>query len=226
MSELFLVRHAQASFGTDDYDRLSPLGHRQSKWLGEYFRSRNIEFDQVICGAMVRHRETFEGIAYGMGLSAGHFHTFPQWNEFEFEGLVAAYLSTRPHEQPAEDAARNEWFLILRKALKAWSEDRLEGDLPESWADFERRIVEGLSKATGLQESGGKVLVVSSGGPISMAIRQILSAPASTMIKINLQTRNSSFSHFFFNQRTIELSGFNHVPHLDHPDRSDAVTYF
>ena len=28
MAELYLVRHAQASFGTDDYDRLSELGHR------------------------------------------------------------------------------------------------------------------------------------------------------------------------------------------------------
>ena len=36
MAELYLVRHAQASFGTDDYDRLSQLGHRQSRWLGEY----------------------------------------------------------------------------------------------------------------------------------------------------------------------------------------------
>jgi len=26
MGTIYLVRHAQASFGTDDYDRLSPLG--------------------------------------------------------------------------------------------------------------------------------------------------------------------------------------------------------
>lgn len=226
MSELFLVRHAQASFGTDDYDRLSPLGHQQAKWLGEYFKSRNIQFDQVICGAMVRHRETFEGIASGMGVNPAPFETLPHWNEFEFEGLVTAYLSTRPYEQPAEDAPRDEWFLILRKALLAWSEDQIAGDLPESWADFENRIGEGMLKATASHQGSGKVLVVSSGGPVSMAIRQILSAPASTMIKINLQTRNSSFSHFFFNQRTIELSGFNHVPHLDHADRDDAVTYY
>ena len=35
MSELILVRHAQASFGEDDYDRLSVLGHQQARWLGE-----------------------------------------------------------------------------------------------------------------------------------------------------------------------------------------------
>ena len=43
-----MVRHAQASFGTDDYDRLSELGHRQAGWLGEYFRYRGLTFDQVV----------------------------------------------------------------------------------------------------------------------------------------------------------------------------------
>ncbi len=31
MSELYLVRHAQASFGAANYDQLSDLGHQQSR---------------------------------------------------------------------------------------------------------------------------------------------------------------------------------------------------
>jgi broad specificity phosphatase PhoE len=65
MAELYLVRHAQAAFGTDDYDRLTDLGHRQSKWLGEYFRDRNVAFDRILTGSLRRHRETLEGIAAG-----------------------------------------------------------------------------------------------------------------------------------------------------------------
>ena len=38
MGTLYLVRHGQASFGADDYDNLSPLGHQQSQRLGVYFR--------------------------------------------------------------------------------------------------------------------------------------------------------------------------------------------
>ena len=38
MSELHLVRHAQASFGSDNYDQLSDLGHRQSRLLGGHFK--------------------------------------------------------------------------------------------------------------------------------------------------------------------------------------------
>ena len=48
MAELFLVRHAQAAFGTDDYDRLTELGHRQARWLGTYFRERDLHFDRVV----------------------------------------------------------------------------------------------------------------------------------------------------------------------------------
>ena len=32
MSELHLVRHAQASFGSTNYDQLSDLGHQQSRF--------------------------------------------------------------------------------------------------------------------------------------------------------------------------------------------------
>ena len=46
------------------------------------------------------------------------------------------------------------------------------------------------------------------------------------MIQMNLQTRNSSFSHLYFNHDSMQLAGFNHVPHLDHPERSSAVTYY
>ena len=38
MAELMVVRHAQASFGTDNYDKLSELGHRQSAVLGAYLK--------------------------------------------------------------------------------------------------------------------------------------------------------------------------------------------
>ncbi|HEX5612745.1 MAG TPA: phosphoglycerate mutase family protein, partial [Burkholderiales bacterium] len=48
MAELYLVRHAQASFGTEDYDRLSELGRRQARWLGEYFAERGMRFDRVV----------------------------------------------------------------------------------------------------------------------------------------------------------------------------------
>ena len=58
MAELYLIRHAQASFGMSDYDRLSPLGCRQAGALGEYFRDCAIHFDAVYSGELERQRRT------------------------------------------------------------------------------------------------------------------------------------------------------------------------
>ena len=38
MGQLAPRRHGVASFGSDDYDRLSDLGRRQRPRLGEFFR--------------------------------------------------------------------------------------------------------------------------------------------------------------------------------------------
>jgi broad specificity phosphatase PhoE len=226
MSELFLVRHAQASFGTDDYDRLSDLGHRQANWLGEHFRQRELEFDRVICGDMVRHRETASGILLGMGRESAEFETDPAWNEFDFQAIVSAYLEEHREEMPAPGASLATFSRILRAALLAWAEDRLRAALPERWEHFDNRVRAGLSGLTGKTEDGSRILLISSGGAISTALRQVLDAPPRTMVHMNLQLRNSSVSHLFFNSKNIHFSGFNHVPHLDRPDRAGAVTYY
>ena len=226
MAELYLVRHAQASFGADDYDRLSELGHQQSHWLGEYFRYRQLQFDHVICGDMVRHRETLEGISAGLGSAEPAYRVHPQWNEFDFESLIEAYLEKFPQRQPKPGASSRDFTRLLRSTLQAWADGQLLKGIPESWMEFEQRIGEAMSLTTRIAQSGGKILVISSGGAIAMALRQVLEASAKSMIQMNLQTRNSSISHLFFNQKSTQLSGFNHIPHLDHPERSHARSYF
>ncbi|MFL2791062.1 MAG: histidine phosphatase family protein [Paracoccaceae bacterium] len=62
MSEIIFVRHGQASFGEEDYDKLSQNGHRQAYLLGLKFKDLDFEFDKIICGGMVRHRENIRGI--------------------------------------------------------------------------------------------------------------------------------------------------------------------
>ena len=66
MGTLYLVRHGQASFGADDYDVLSPLGHQQAVRLGEYFKTKGITFDAAMTGTLQRQISTFVGICQGM----------------------------------------------------------------------------------------------------------------------------------------------------------------
>ena len=226
MSELLLVRHAQASYGTDDYDRLSELGHRQAQWLGEYFKDRRLSFDRIVCGRMVRHRETAAGIFRGMDFEPDNVESDPCWNEFDFETLTRAYLDQYPDKAPPPGAPVGSFTRLLRNSIEAWAEDRISSPLPERWADFEDRVRKGLRTLAAVSGERQRLLVVSSGGAISMALRHVLQAPASAMVQMNLQMRNSSVNHLYFNAHSMHFAGFNHTPHLDDPARAESLTYY
>ena len=58
MGDLYLIRHAQASFGKPDYDELSELGFHQARLLADFFERTGRTFDALYCGEMKRHRDT------------------------------------------------------------------------------------------------------------------------------------------------------------------------
>ena len=226
MSELYLVRHGQASFGAANYDQLSPLGFEQSRLLGQYFRERGIIFDRVICGGMQRHQQTLTAIGEGMGTLPCESEQDLGWNEFQFQQLAAAYLALNPHMQPAPDAPKRVFFEILKQSLLAWSRGQLaEQALDESWAAFEARVSASLNHIQA-QPGKAKVLIISSGGAISMALRHILRADAETMIALNLQTANTSVSRCHFNPQGFSLHSFNHLPHLHELEKSQHISFF
>jgi broad specificity phosphatase PhoE len=221
MAELFLVRHGQASFGSDNYDCLSALGERQCEWLGEYFAGRGIEFDRVLTGSMQRHEQTLAAIFRGLGRRLP-CEVHPGLNEYDFKALYRA-LGDEHHELRALASGNMaDYYRGLKEVLRLWSEDRIAGPLPETWAQFQQRVA-----AVGVairQGSGRRLLAVSSGGPIGVMTQQILQAPAATAIALNMQVRNSSISHYFFNSASIQLASFNSLPHLD-PTRLDSITF-
>ena len=225
MSEVYFVRHGQASFGAENYDKLSPLGHRQSEWLGQYFRERVIQFDRVLLGDLVRHQETLDGILKGMSLTgqgAPDRHVRPELNEFAFRELLQAYFTVYPEQSISGNASPEVFFKYLRKAMELWVRNELQGS--ESWHAFESRIM-AILQFLQHQCRNERVLVVSSGGAISMALAKILKAPGETVVELNLQTRNTAVSHCFFNEREMRLTSFNHVPHLDRAGRMESITY-
>ena len=60
VGQLLLVRHGQASWGSEDYDVLSETGWEQSRLLGKALAARGIVPDVAVQGGMRRHRETAE----------------------------------------------------------------------------------------------------------------------------------------------------------------------
>ncbi|WP_180733036.1 histidine phosphatase family protein [Paraburkholderia sp. PGU19] len=223
MAELYLVRHGQASLGADDYDRLSDVGEQQGIWLGEYFAQRDIAFDRVMTGTLRRHAQTLDAIRRGLGEARIDCEIHPGLDEYDFHALFRALGDE--HSALAERATRSprDFFKALREVLQLWTQGALDGRAPETWDAFQQRVSD--ARAAIQQGSGQRVLVVSSGGVIAALTQQVLQAPAATAIALNMQIRNSSVSHYFFNRGMLHLSSFNGIGHLDDPQRSAFQTY-
>ena len=89
MSEIIFVRHGQASFGEEDYDKLSQNGHRQAYLLGLKLKELSFKFDKVICGGMTRHRETLEELQKSVNLS--NIIIDQRLNELNYQQLEVSY---------------------------------------------------------------------------------------------------------------------------------------
>src|SRR5262245_56412027 len=101
MAELVLVRHGQASFGADDYDKLSELGWRQSRWLGEHFASKGTAFDLILRGSLRRHAETLAGIAEGMALELPARED-ERLNEYQADILLRAHTGKQEFQKEGD----------------------------------------------------------------------------------------------------------------------------
>ncbi|MBS8225456.1 histidine phosphatase family protein [Vannielia litorea] len=201
MPELILIRHAQASFGAADYDVLSDLGHAQSRALGIALARQGIKPQAVYRGAMRRHRETLEGIATALDLPEATVHD--GLNEFDSKALLAAFGGGVPSDRKAH-------FRRLREAVIAWQEG--EVNEPESFAAFTARV---MAAQTEMAAHDGPVLCVSSGGAICRMLAAAVSAPARTMIDLQLQMKNCAVSRILVTGSTTFLTGFNETPHID-----------
>lgn len=221
MAQMILVRHGQASFGSDDYDKLSDLGHQQSALLGEYFTQREQEFDLLVTGDMLRHKQTADGILKGN--SKANIITDASWNEFDFDAIVKAYLRQHPNKQPTPESPRSEWYKVLKSAMLCWSQQSLALPNSETWADFCGRVK--LASEVIRNSDHKNVLVVSSGGAMAVFLMSLLNTSVEQAIAFNLQIKNTSVNQFYFNKAGFQLNSFNNVPHLDTHMHLNKITY-
>lgn len=230
MGTIYLVRHGQAAFGTDHYDRLTELGVAQARLLGDYFARRQIRFDAVFTGTLRRQTETAQGIFAGhseLGASPAR-ETIPGLDEYKPEAVMMALTGNVP--APALAAARRdpvvvrEHFRVLRDALLAWAEGRTEPEGMPVWQVFQDGAVAALVEAR-QRFPDGNVLIVSSGGPIAAIVAATLNAPPASAVELNLRIRNSSLSEFAATPRRHSLVSFNGLPHLDTNPDPTLITY-
>jgi broad specificity phosphatase PhoE len=106
MSAIFLLRHAQGSFGTHNYDRLSAIGERQAVLAGQYLLQTAAHARRVITGSLSRQKETAVAIADSFrGLaSAPTIEIDTRLNEVGFESQMAHILPAI--KDPAENLSQ------------------------------------------------------------------------------------------------------------------------
>lgn len=227
MGQLTLVRHGQASFGADDYDQLSELGQSQSIRLGAYWKQTSehtpdtLSFDAVLIGSLKRHRQTWEGIAQGASLQMTP-EVWPELNEYDSHALIAS-VHPEPLAKPDTPEMYKHHFRLLRTALQKWMAGETQPKGMPSYDVFVQGIQAVLTHVRSNYK--GRVLLVSSGGPISTAVGQVLGAPADTTIELNLRIRNTALTEFIYTPSRHMLLSYNNLPHLDDSTHHNWVTF-
>jgi len=233
MGLLYLVRHAQASFLAEDYDKLSALGESQAAHLGEYWASREMRFDRVCVGPCVRHKETANLVRQAYAKSNINFpdpQMLPEFDEYQGENVLRrslpALLETDQNIrnlqaafQAASDrpAQRSTFQKLFEAVIGKWVRGEISPADVEPWRDFCARVNSGLTTFLASGSSGERVAVFSSGGPIAVAMQRALDLSSEKTLQVSWMSRNTSWSEFLYSADRFTLSSFNVYAHLDDP---------
>ena len=222
MTTIHLVRHGQASFGKEDYDNLSETGLKQAYLLGQHFKTLNLNFDKIFVGTLKRQIQTYKQIIKSYDTSI-ELESTPLLNEYDVKSVLKGFVGGRDLAEP-ELYDKIVHFELLRNAVKAWTENKIKSFLTETWEEFGIRAEKFLNLINQSIDSNC-VLVVSSGGTISMILKQILSLPSSRFLDFHFQIYNSSYSKIKISHYGMAMSLFNCIAHLESGRDFDKISY-
>lgn len=215
MADLYLIRHAQASFGTSDYDRLSALGCRQADALGEYFRDCGVHFDSVYSGDLKRQQETAASVLK-LQRKELHCNTDPRLNEIAndeiFEHLVPQLARTSVELEMLVKEGKHS-SKHFQKALEIvfnhWVSSAQDNSEFQSWADFSGDVRSVVEEIIAREGSGKTVGVFTSGGTIATIVAYVLGVSGERVYKFYEPLINCSVTRLLYSGEKISLSSFN-----------------
>jgi broad specificity phosphatase PhoE len=206
MSSLLLLRHGQASFHTDEYDRLSDLGAEQARLAGVHLRERGIRVDQLLTGPRQRHRDSAAALVKGMG-ETFEAATEPALDEFADAGQLLQVIDV------SVGGARQR-LALHAEVVERWS--RAEVAIPgapgaDAFSAGVARWLDGLAHSSG---RGRQWLAVTSAGVIAATVCTVLGQPPSELVRWIAVLRNASLTEIVFSGPRRSLVSFNGVAHL------------
>ncbi|WP_028117835.1 histidine phosphatase family protein [Ferrimonas senticii] len=226
MSEILLIRHGQASFGSDNYDRLSDLGQQQARLLGQDLNQRALLPEAVFAGSLERQQHTAQLALAGAGQDQPVI-TDSGWNEFDFQNVLRVHLpefaDSHAIKALAAKQADPDGFLRQQSlaAFRRWHSGDFDGDYSESHSQFVERVRAALAKAAE-EAKHGRLWVASSGGAIAAAVQHLLGLDNHTALAINWQIVNGSVTKLKLTPSGLKLVSIN-----DHAlfERHNLVTH-
>ena len=238
MSRLYLIRHGQASFLSDNYDQLSDMGKNQALELGDNFSSKDIIFDTVYSGDLVRQRDTAEIVAKkyaDKNVSFPEIKIHTGLNEYPAEEIMTtlgkhlidnndeAAKLFRSCNNASEESDRHRYFQkLFELILEHWVQGHgSDIGLSITWNEWSDRIRNTLREIMMSAKKNELIGVFTSGGPIGVSLQTALESPQIKAAELNWRIYNSSVTKYTFSGSRFSLDQFNDVSHL--PD--DLLTY-
>lgn len=216
MTTIYLIRHAQASFGQANYDQLSTTGQLQAKVLGHYLGHILKQQPYVVTGTMQRHRDTAH-LALQQCFTETSVQSHSGWNEFDHTEILKQYAAACGQTQQlklavAQDQTDKKQFMqLFKSAVLHWMSATNDLHYTESWSAFQQRVQCALDDLLiSIQQHQAKeVIVFSSGGVIATLLGQILALNQSKIFQLNSALANVSISSVHLPSHTLALSDDN-----------------
>jgi broad specificity phosphatase PhoE len=215
MATLYLFRHGQASFGADDYDKLSALGCRQAQVLGEYLRDQGIKLDAAYSGGLLRQRETTALALSSQPDEVAH-HIDPRFDEVrndeQIRHLVPVVAKANPAIQTLVDkglSSSKDYQKVIEAVFTYWTSAACDEPRIQSWADYSGSVAAALREVMAAQGAGKTVGVFTSGGTIATIVSQVLGLSGEHAYKFYEPIFNCSVTQLFYSGDKVSLSYFN-----------------
>ena len=233
MGQILLVRHGQARFGTEDYDRLSDLGREQARLLGEWFARGSRRFDAAVTGRMKRHRETAEVCLAQMpdGLRpGGDWRAEAGFDEYDADEVVLCHRpefadseALRAHIRAAENPKRA-FQGLFAAAMQRWMCGDHDAEYREPWKAFQARCAAALERIVDEAGPSARIVVFTSGGPIAAICQHLLGLSPQRTLDVNTVLVNCATTGLLYQPDLVSLSFLNNFAHLENGD-ARMVTY-
>ena len=217
MPIVLLIRHAQASFGSADYDVLSERGRAQVAALHRALERRGVTADRVVSGSLRRQRDTARPWAEASGAAR---KIDDRWNEYDDGDLLSHHstIKTRLARSPADTApavSSRDFQVVLDHALQEWVDAGASSTAAQTWPNFLAQISAALEDLGAGLLSGQTALAFSSSGVIAALAASLIGLPDLAFVPLHRVSVNTSITKVIVGSRGKTLVSYNDHSHLE-----------